>query len=571
MMDPAKTLRMILAAAISLAGLWPRPAGAQDAAPLCQTGMVLVVPKDGPGVRVAEFVDRGNTPTRTRTAATVRWDDTQLTVAFECADTNIVAQPRSRGDAEMWRDDCVEVFLDLGHTHAKPGPRFHALVSAAGGILDQGDNISGYNGRNLGAKTAKTPAGWSAEINIPWTALGARPAPGDSWGFNLNREEYPVRECLCWAPTRGGFNKFQLWGHIIFAGPKAENNTEETMRAINQIAKKHAEVLDLFQRNVEYAARVAREEGLGCEANPTGDPIGGGAGYRNIFTNGDFTARTAPELLSALKQAQPGQRIFVPDGAEIDLTGQENIALSAGITLAGTRGLKDSPGGRIVMRRKQAGSYYLFRTAGDKVRVTGLKFEGPDGDNNQHNGYANLLATTHHGLEMDNCEVANWGYGAVVGQPGASGIYVHHSDIHHGQGAAHDGYGVSLDACDARVIANKLAAVRNHVIAGTGNPGTAYEAAYNWVDGNFDMHGGRDRGDGTDIGGDWIEIHHNSFQQPQAVNCITRGIPSQGARVHHNRFMAALETSAGGTREELAKRNIDAYRNFNAADRMLEE
>ena len=317
--------------------------------------------------------------------------------------------------------------------------------------------------------------------------------------------------------------------------------------------------------------RSEREECLGCESNPTGDPIGGGPGYRNIFANGDFTVRTATELLDALKQARKGQRIFIPGGAEIDMAGQEDVLLPAGITLASTRGLNDSPGGRIVMQRRQTGSYYLFRTAGDEVRVTGLRFEGPDGDGEQHNGYANLLVTTHHGLEMDNCEVANWGYGAVVGQPGASSIYVHHSYIHHCQGAAHDGYGVCLDACDARVIANKLAAVRNHVIAGTGNPGTAYEAAYNWVDGNFDMHGGADRGDGTDIGGDWMDIHHNSFQQKYAVNCITRGIPSQGAWLHHNRFAAPLLTSAGYTKEELAKRNINAYRNLNGPENILEE
>ena len=128
-----------------------------------------------------------------------------------------------------------------------------------------------------------------------------------------------------------------------------------------------------------------------------------------------------------------------------------------------------------------------------------------------------------------------------------------------------------LDACDARVIANRLAAVRNHVIAGTGNPGTAYEAAYNWVDGNFDMHGGADRGDGTDIGGDWMDIHHNSFQQKSAVHCIARGIPSQGARLHHNRFAASLKESSGRTREELAMRNINAYRNLNGPENILEE
>jgi len=360
---------------------------------------------------------------------------------------------------------------------------------------------------------------------------------------------------------------------ILMTGACAAPVTIRNAPRLCQPAKEpsmNAETQNVRQR-AEAIARVERDEGLGCEGNPTGDPVGGGPGYRAIFTNGDFIVRTTAELLGALQHAKPGQRIFIPAGATIDLGGQENIDLPPGITLAGTRGLNDSTGGRIVMRHKQNGSYYLFRTAGDHVRLTGLTFEGPDGDNGQHNGYANLLVTTHHGFEMDNCEVANWGYGAVVGQPGASGIYVHHSYIHHCQGAAHDGYGVCLDACDARIIANKLAAVRNHVIAGTGNPGTAYEAAYNWVDGNFDMHGGADRGDGTNIGGDWMDIHHNSFQQKHAVNCITRGIPSQNARLHHNRFAASLKTSSGYTKAELATRNITSYRNLNGPDNILEE
>ncbi len=312
--------------------------------------------------------------------------------------------------------------------------------------------------------------------------------------------------------------------------------------------------------------------GLGCEGNPTGDPIGGGPGYRQIFDGGDFTVRTAAELLEALAQARSGQVIFVPGGTEIDMAGQADVALPPGVTLAGTRGRTNAPPSRIVMRRRQSGVFYLFETAGNRVRLTGLVLEGPDGIPSEHNGYTNLMRTRHHGLEMDNCEVLNWGYGAIAGQPGASGIYVHHCDIHDAMGAAHDGYGIHLDGCDGRFIANRFAAIHNHAIAGSGAPGTAYEAAYNLVDSNFDMHGGSDRGDGTDIGGDWMDIHHNTFLQIHALPCITRGRPSQGGRVHHNRFAASVRESIGRSAEAaLAERNIRAYRNFNGAKGIIEE
>jgi len=48
------------------------------------------------------------------------------------------------------------------------------------------------------------------------------------------------------------------------------------------------------------------QESFGCEDNPTGNPIGGGEGYNDIRTSGDYTVTTKEELLAALAQAQPG-------------------------------------------------------------------------------------------------------------------------------------------------------------------------------------------------------------------------------------------------------------------------
>ncbi len=114
-------------------------------------------------------------------------------------------------------------------------------------------------------------------------------------------------------------------------------------------------------------ATIARaqtcEETFGCEANPTGDPVGGGSGYRDIHTTGDFVVRTKAELLGALKEAKAGQVVFVPDCVEIDLSGQRSIRIPGGVTLAGTRGLEGSLGARIFTTLKE--SYELMRTAND--------------------------------------------------------------------------------------------------------------------------------------------------------------------------------------------------------------
>ena len=71
-------------------------------------------------------------------------------------------------------------------------------------------------------------------------------------------------------------------------------------------------------------ARSVAPETFGCEPNPTDDPVGGGVGYRNIHSKGDFTVRTAKELADVLKKARPGQMIYVPDG--VPASGKKNTA-----------------------------------------------------------------------------------------------------------------------------------------------------------------------------------------------------------------------------------------------------
>jgi hypothetical protein len=51
----------------------------------------------------------------------------------------------------------------------------------------------------------------------------------------------------------------------------------------------------------------------------------------------------------------------------------------------------------------------------------------------------------------------------------------------------------------------------------------------------FDMHGGRDRKDGTDIAGTSIEIYNNTFRAPQTP-VVIRGVPQEKCEVHHNWF-----------------------------------
>ena len=313
-------------------------------------------------------------------------------------------------------------------------------------------------------------------------------------------------------------------------------------------------------------AQAQEQETFGCEANPTGDPIGGGPGYRDIKTSGDFTVRTRQELLDALKQAKAGQTIFLPDGVEIDMTGANAIDLPPGITLAGTRGLDGSLGARLFTTLRTTSP--LFRTTGDDTRITGLRIEGPYAGPEKIATFSYGLSMYHHNSEVDNCEIYNWNCVGIAARGGGD-VRIHHNYIHHCQQSGY-GYGVSTGGCNCFIIANKFDWCR-HDIASSGSPGDSYEAAWNWVGEHatshrFDMHGGRDRGDGTDIAGDWIHIHHNTFLDTKRAAVVIRGVPSQGADVHHNWF--AQPTAAEAVR---APGNTRVHRNLCGPEKKLEE
>jgi len=130
-----------------------------------------------------------------------------------------------------------------------------------------------------------------------------------------------------------------------------------------------------------YLAKVKvkptiQEEPFGAEPNPTGDPIGGGKGYRRLVNEGDYEVKTLDELVSALGKAKAGQVVYIDDRAEIDLTGSQKIVIPAGVTVASGRGKGDSQGA--LLHSSYLATSPLFSVGGEGVRVTGLRLRGPD-------------------------------------------------------------------------------------------------------------------------------------------------------------------------------------------------
>jgi len=295
----------------------------------------------------------------------------------------------------------------------------------------------------------------------------------------------------------------------------------------------------------------------GARADERG-PIGGGPGYANIVTEGDYTAENLDALLNALSKAKSGQVVFVPGQTEIDLTARiyiERLVLEipAGVTLAGDRGHDGSPGA--LLTSDALDTAVMIRAAGPGARITGLRIRGPNpkryldhhrrsfGPDGGGSKYyyklptSNAVTTKHERLEVDNCEISGFSHAGVYLTTG-KGHHIHHNYIHHCQYQGL-GYGVCHNTASS-LIEHNLFDWNRHSIAGTGRPGNSYVARHNVELGVslshcFDMHGGRDRKDGTDIAGTSIEIYNNTFRATQTP-VVIRGVPQEKCEVHHNWF-----------------------------------
>ena len=299
-------------------------------------------------------------------------------------------------------------------------------------------------------------------------------------------------------------------------------------------------------------------------------PLGGGPGYTRIVTEGDYTVTSLDELLDALSKAKSGEVVFIPDETVIDLTARiyiEKLVLEVpeGVTLAGNRGHNGSLGAQLTSDALATPN--MIRPLGPDVRITGLRIQGPNPkrylDHHRrsfrrggpgHDYYyklptSNGIRMDFPNLEVDNCEITAFSHAGIFLVKG-EGHRIHHSFIHHCQYNGL-GYGVSHDAAASTIEYNQFDSNR-HSIAGTGRPGCSYVARHNVELGEslshcFDMHGGRDRKDGTEIAGTRIEIHNNTFRaRKRAV--VIRGVPQDICQVYRNWFV-----EVGGRRRRPVK------------------
>lgn len=287
--------------------------------------------------------------------------------------------------------------------------------------------------------------------------------------------------------------------------------------------------------------------------------IGGGNGYTEIFTHGDYIAENINALEDALSRAKTGEVVFIPTGCSIDLTtyvyiDKFTLKIPQGVTLASDRGHQGCEGAMIFSDALNTRS--VIRTEGSNVRITGLRIKGPDpkrhmehhqrsfGKNGLGREYyykfpvSRGILTEHDGLAVDNCEISAFSQAAIRLIKGEKHS-IHHNYIHHCQYNGL-GYGISHSKASSSIEYNLFDSNR-HSIAGTGESGCSYIAKNNIECGEslshcFDMHGGRDRKDGTNVAGTLIVIRNNTFKAPEKA-VVIRGEPEEQCSIYQNWFL----------------------------------
>jgi hypothetical protein len=289
----------------------------------------------------------------------------------------------------------------------------------------------------------------------------------------------------------------------------------------------------------------------------TRGPIGGGSGYTGVVTGGDYTVENIDALIDALSKARGGEVVFITGETVLDLTSRiyiEGLVLGipGGVTLASDRGNGDSQGALLTSDALK--TPVMIRALGSGARITGLRIQGPNPKRYlEHHRRAfregkgrsyyyefptsDGIQASFDSLEVDNCEISGFAHSGIFLREG-EGHRIHHNFIHHCQYNGL-GYGISHDRASSLIEYNHFDWNR-HSIAGTGRPGCSYVARHNVELGTslshcFDMHGGSDRDDGTDIAGTSILIYNNTFRAKERA-VVIRGIPEEKCEVYQNWF-----------------------------------
>jgi hypothetical protein len=254
-------------------------------------------------------------------------------------------------------------------------------------------------------------------------------------------------------------------------------------------------------------------------------------------------------LRARIANAKEGEVIVLNPKSVFDFTDKLPLVLKKKIILKGQKS-SDSKERPLFINKKVP--YPMISVEADGVVIERIKLEGLQIDAKKEE----IIALNKKGIKgvyqfpvtrgihvksnnvvIRDCIIKGFSHAAIYAE-NALNLLVEHNMITYNQRWGL-GYGVALHLKSTAFITRNHFNFNRHSIAGSGSIGQSYEASYNYFGSNhndspLDMHGGKDRGDGTNIAGLTVHIHHNKISDGVNFAFIHRGIAQDKVIFEHN-------------------------------------
>ncbi len=277
------------------------------------------------------------------------------------------------------------------------------------------------------------------------------------------------------------------------------------------------------------------------------------------------------ELEEELARAQEGAVIRIDQNAVFDMTNEPTLVIDKSITLKAHPKSNEEKKPLFIHKGKPLP---LLTIKASGVVLDGLRFEGIERDSKK----AEIIELNKQGIKgvyqfpvtrgidvnasevrIQYCEISGFSHAGIFATD-AEELAVVRSSIHHNQRWGL-GYGVALNKKSTAIIQHNIFDYNRHSVAGTGHSGQSYEASYNIFKKNhiaspLDMHGGKDRKDGTEIAGNLVSIHHNVIETTSVKAFIHRGKPEVGVIITENKMSYKRPEDAIGYYNGVTKNNL---------------
>jgi tetratricopeptide (TPR) repeat protein len=150
----------------------------------------------------------------------VGYSDDAIYIAYKAFETSTAGIRRNvkNRDADVYLDDCTEIFFDTEHGYKK---FYQVIINSLGtveDILREGRNsMDNKWNANVEVKTKVEPTFWTLEAKIPVADMKAIAKPGTIWGFNITTTRCGnLSEQGQWVPTYGASARPDKFGFLIF-------------------------------------------------------------------------------------------------------------------------------------------------------------------------------------------------------------------------------------------------------------------------------------------------------------------------------------------------------------------